>query len=218
MTNEQLLAAPGKILHFPTVLGAVVPVYNIPNVNAELKFTGPLLADIFLGKITKWNDPAIAKLNPRRQRCPQRTSRSSTGLTARGRRYIWVDYLAEGVAGVEDQGRREHRGQLADRRRRQGQRGRCRAGDADARVDRLRRADLRAAEQDQLRLGAEHGRRVRQGVGAVGDRRRGRGRRARCPRTSASRSPTPKARAPIRSRRSPGCCSTRAPRTRASRR
>ena len=63
MTDEQMLAAPGKILHFPTVLGAVVPVYNIPNVKAELKFSGPLLADIFLGKITKWNDPAIAKLN-----------------------------------------------------------------------------------------------------------------------------------------------------------
>src|SRR5882762_7524161 len=63
MTNEQLQAAPGKIFHFPTVLGAVVPVYNIPNVRAELKFNGALLADIFLGKITKWNDQAIAKLN-----------------------------------------------------------------------------------------------------------------------------------------------------------
>src|SRR4249919_2054093 len=64
MTNDQLLAAPGKILHIPTVLGAVVPVYNIPGVNAELKFTGALLADIFLGKITKWNDAALVKLNP----------------------------------------------------------------------------------------------------------------------------------------------------------
>src|SRR5881398_769154 len=63
MTNEQLQAAPGKIFHFPTVLGAVVPVYNIPGVKAELKFTGTLLADIFLGKVTKWNDPAIAKVN-----------------------------------------------------------------------------------------------------------------------------------------------------------
>src|SRR5437762_7387279 len=59
MTKDQLLAAPSKILHFPTVLGAVVPVYNIPGVNAELKFTGPVLADIFLGKITKWNDARI---------------------------------------------------------------------------------------------------------------------------------------------------------------
>ena len=63
MTDEQLQAAKGKLLHFPTVLGGVVPIYNIPGVNAELKFTGPVLADIFLGKITKWNDPAIAKAN-----------------------------------------------------------------------------------------------------------------------------------------------------------
>src|SRR5690349_17407495 len=48
MTNEQLQAAPSKILHFPTVLGADVPIYNLPGVNVELKFTGPLLADIFL--------------------------------------------------------------------------------------------------------------------------------------------------------------------------
>src|ERR1700686_105084 len=63
MTNEQLQSAPGKLMHFPTVLGAVVPVYTLPTVKAELKFNGPVLADIFLGKITKWNDPAIAKLN-----------------------------------------------------------------------------------------------------------------------------------------------------------
>src|ERR1043165_2939574 len=59
MTQDQLVAAPGKILHFPTVLGADVPVYNIPGVSAQLKFTGPLLADIFLGKVTKWNSPEI---------------------------------------------------------------------------------------------------------------------------------------------------------------
>src|SRR6187200_1044218 len=63
MTNDQLLAAPGKVLHFPTVLGGVVPIYNIPGVTAELKFTGPVLADIFLGKVTKWNDAGIAKAN-----------------------------------------------------------------------------------------------------------------------------------------------------------
>src|SRR6185436_20445934 len=59
MTQEQLLAAPGKILHLPTVLGAVVPVYNIPGVSQELKFNGAVLANIYLGKITKWNDAAI---------------------------------------------------------------------------------------------------------------------------------------------------------------
>jgi phosphate transport system substrate-binding protein len=94
MTNDQLLAAPSKILHFPTVLGADVPVYNIPNVSAELKFNGPVLADIFLGKITKWNDPAIAKLNAG-------VNLPATDITvvhrsdASGTTYIWVDYLAK---------------------------------------------------------------------------------------------------------------------------
>ncbi|HET8947044.1 MAG TPA: phosphate ABC transporter substrate-binding protein PstS, partial [Candidatus Polarisedimenticolia bacterium] len=63
MTQEQLLAAPGKVLHFPTVLGAVVPIYNLPDLNADLRFSGNLLADIVLGKVTKWNDPAIAAEN-----------------------------------------------------------------------------------------------------------------------------------------------------------
>ena len=63
MTAEQIQAAPG-ILHFPTVMGAVVPIYNIPGVDTELKFTGPVLADNFMGKITKWNDRAITALNP----------------------------------------------------------------------------------------------------------------------------------------------------------
>lgn len=64
MTDEQLKAAPGPILHFPTVLGGVVPVYNLGNETAQLRFSGTLLADIYLGKVTKWNDPEIAKLNP----------------------------------------------------------------------------------------------------------------------------------------------------------
>src|SRR5438067_7128898 len=59
MTDAQLKAAPGPILHFPTVLGGVVPVYNIGS-DTKLRFTGPLLADIYLGKVRKWNDPAIA--------------------------------------------------------------------------------------------------------------------------------------------------------------
>src|SRR5688572_6224186 len=64
MKDDQLQTAAGKILHFPTVLGAVVPIYNLPEVSQPLKFSGPLLADIVLGKVKKWNDPAIAKLNP----------------------------------------------------------------------------------------------------------------------------------------------------------
>jgi phosphate transport system substrate-binding protein len=64
MTNEQLAAAKVKVIALPTVLGAVVPVYNIPGVNKELNFSGDVIADIYLGKITTWNDPRIAKDNP----------------------------------------------------------------------------------------------------------------------------------------------------------
>jgi phosphate transport system substrate-binding protein len=64
MTDEQLAQSPKKILHFPTVLGAVVPTYNIPNVTAELNFTPEALAGIMLGAIRKWNAPEIVKANP----------------------------------------------------------------------------------------------------------------------------------------------------------
>ncbi len=94
MTNDQLAAAPGPILHFPTVLGAVVPIYNIPGVSAELKFTGPLLADLFLGKITKWNDPAIAQLNPG-VTLPSTTITIVHRSDGSGTTYIWCDYLAK---------------------------------------------------------------------------------------------------------------------------
>jgi phosphate transport system substrate-binding protein len=94
MTDVQLKAAPSPIMHFPTVLGAVVPVYSIPGVTAELKFTGPVLADIYLGRITKWNDAAIAKLNGG-------VSLPGTDITVvhrsdgSGTTYIWVDYLSK---------------------------------------------------------------------------------------------------------------------------
>src|ERR1700726_5226882 len=64
MTDEKLSQSKTKILHIPTVLGAVVPAYNVPGVTGEVKFTPDALAGIFLGKITTWNDPAIAKPNP----------------------------------------------------------------------------------------------------------------------------------------------------------
>jgi phosphate transport system substrate-binding protein len=94
MTDEQLKAAPGPILHLPAVLGAVVPVYNIPNVNADLKFSGSVLADIFLGKITKWNDPAIAKLNAG-VTLPASDITVVHRSDGSGTSYIWVDYLSK---------------------------------------------------------------------------------------------------------------------------
>ncbi len=94
MTDEQLQSAPGKILHFPAVLGGDVPVYNIPGVDVELKFTGPVLADIFLGKITKWNDAAITKLNSG-VKLPGTDITVCHRSDGSGTTYIWVDYLAK---------------------------------------------------------------------------------------------------------------------------
>ena len=94
MTDEQQQAAPGRILHFPTVLGGDVPVYNIPGVDAELKFTGKVLADIFLGKITKWNDAAITALNPG-VKLPGTDITVCHRSDGSGTTYIWVDYLAK---------------------------------------------------------------------------------------------------------------------------
>ena len=94
MNSDQLQAAPGAVLHFPTVLGGVVPVYNIPEVRTELKFSGALLADIFLGKITKWNDPAIAKLNPG-VTLPGTDITVAHRADGSGTTYIWVDFLSK---------------------------------------------------------------------------------------------------------------------------
>jgi phosphate transport system substrate-binding protein len=94
MTDEQLKAAPGPILHFPTVLGAVVPVYDIPGVTAQLKFTGPVLAEIILGKITRWNDKAIAALNPA-VKLPDMDITVAHRSDGSGTTYIFVDYLSK---------------------------------------------------------------------------------------------------------------------------
>jgi phosphate transport system substrate-binding protein len=94
MTPEQLQGAPGKILHFPTVLGGVVPTYNIPGVSAELKFSGPLLADIFLGKVTKWNDKAIAGLNAG-VNLPDTDIAVVHRADGSGTTYIFTDYLSK---------------------------------------------------------------------------------------------------------------------------
>jgi len=94
MTPEQMQAAAGKVLHLPTVLGGVVPIYNIPGVDAELKFTGPALADIIRGKITKWNDAAIAKSNPG-VNLPGSDITVVHRSDGSGTTYIFVDYLSK---------------------------------------------------------------------------------------------------------------------------
>jgi len=93
MTDDQLKEAPGAVRHFPTVLGAVVPVFNIAGIT-ELKFSGPVLADIYLGKIKKWNAPAIAKLNPG-VKLPATDIAVVHRSDGSGTTFIWVDYLAK---------------------------------------------------------------------------------------------------------------------------
>ncbi|HKS26019.1 MAG TPA: phosphate ABC transporter substrate-binding protein PstS [Thermoanaerobaculia bacterium] len=94
MTNEQIQAAGFRIVHLPTVLGGVVPVYNVPGISAQLKFTGRTLADIYLGKITKWNDPAIRATNPGVE-LPGDEITVVHRSDGSGTSYIWCDYLAK---------------------------------------------------------------------------------------------------------------------------
>jgi phosphate transport system substrate-binding protein len=94
MTDDQLKQAGFKILHFPTVLGGAVPTYNIPGVTAELKFTPEALAGIFLGKVTKWNDPAIAGANAS-VKLPAEDIVVVHRSDGSGTTYIWTDYLSK---------------------------------------------------------------------------------------------------------------------------
>jgi phosphate transport system substrate-binding protein len=94
MSDEQLSKAKTKIVHIPTVLGGVVPAYNIPGVTQELKFTPEALAGIFLGRITSWNDNAIQSVNKdvKLPNTPIVVVHRSDGS---GTTYVWTDYLSK---------------------------------------------------------------------------------------------------------------------------
>jgi len=94
MNDEQLAQAKVKVLHFPTVLGADVPTYNIPGVKQELNFTPEALAGIFLGTITKWNNAAIAGANPG-VNLPGGDIVVVHRSDGSGTTYIWTDYLSK---------------------------------------------------------------------------------------------------------------------------
>ena len=98
MNDDQLKAFQDKrgsgILHFPTVLGAAVPTYNIPGVSGALSFTPEALAGIFLGKITKWSDPAIAGAN-KGVNLPANDIVVVHRSDGSGTTYIWTDYLTK---------------------------------------------------------------------------------------------------------------------------
>jgi phosphate transport system substrate-binding protein len=94
MTDAQLGEAKTKIFHIPTVLGSVVPAYNIPGVSGEIKFTPNTLAGIYLGRITSWNDAALAKDNPglKLPNTPIVVVHRSDGS---GTTYVFTDYLSK---------------------------------------------------------------------------------------------------------------------------
>jgi phosphate transport system substrate-binding protein len=98
MNDDQLKAFQDKhgfpVLHFPTVLGADVPTYNIPGITAELNFTAEALAGIYLAKITKWNDPAIASAN-KGVNLPANDIIVVHRSDGSGTTYIWTDYLSK---------------------------------------------------------------------------------------------------------------------------
>ncbi len=94
MSDEQLKQAKTKILHIPTVLGAVVPAYNVPGISGEVKFTPEALAGIFLGKIQKWNDPAIAQANPG-VKFPDQSIIVIYRSDGSGTTFIFTDYLSK---------------------------------------------------------------------------------------------------------------------------
>ena len=94
MTDSAIAAIQGNVLHIPTVLGAVVPAYTLPELNKPLRFTPSILADIFLGKLTKWNDPRIASVNAG-ARLPATDIIVVHRSDGSGTSFIWTDYLSK---------------------------------------------------------------------------------------------------------------------------
>jgi phosphate ABC transporter phosphate-binding protein len=97
MNEEQMDKArtvAGDVLHVPLVMGAVVPMYNLDEVKEQLKFTGSVLADIYLGKITKWNDKALKDLNPTAA-LPDKEIIVMHRSEGSGTTYIWLDFLSK---------------------------------------------------------------------------------------------------------------------------
>ncbi|MGA8743139.1 MAG: phosphate ABC transporter substrate-binding protein PstS [Terracidiphilus sp.] len=93
MTDEMLASSPVKLIHIPTVLGADVPAFNVSGVT-DLRFSGDVLADIFLGKITNWNDARIAKDNPG-VKLPDQKIIVVHRSDGSGTTFIWTDYLSK---------------------------------------------------------------------------------------------------------------------------
>lgn len=94
MSDDQLAASKVKLIHIPTVLGAVVPVYNVPGAGNDLHFAPDVLADIYLGKISNWSDARLAKDNPG-VKLPNQDIYVVHRSDGSGTTYIFTDYLSK---------------------------------------------------------------------------------------------------------------------------
>jgi phosphate transport system substrate-binding protein len=97
MNRKQLdlaVSRGGPVVHVPLVIGAVVPMYNLPGVEKPIAFSGPVIADVFMGKITRWNDPKLAALNPG-VNLPDLGIQPVARSDASGTSFIFSDYLAK---------------------------------------------------------------------------------------------------------------------------
>jgi phosphate transport system substrate-binding protein len=93
MSAKEKQSAGGEVVHIPTVAGCVVPAYNLPGVKGELKFTGDVLADIFMGRIRTWNDPRLVELNPDAN-LPSSAITPAWRTDGSGTTYVWTSYLS----------------------------------------------------------------------------------------------------------------------------
>jgi phosphate transport system substrate-binding protein len=94
VTDDKIASAKVKFMHIPTVLGAIVPIYNLPGINKGLNFSGDVIADIYLGKITKWNDSRLQKDNPGAN-LPDKQILPVYRSDGSGTTYIFTDYLSK---------------------------------------------------------------------------------------------------------------------------
>ena len=160
MSDADLAKAPAELLHIPTVAGAVVVTYNIEGVQTGLKLTPENLAGIFLGKITKWNDPALKADNPG-VNFPDKDIVTVHRSDGSGTTNIFTSYLDAVSPEWHDKAGKGKGSQVAGWPGRQGERGRQRPGVTDQGLHRLCGTGLCQAEQDVLCLDEKQGGQLR---------------------------------------------------------
>ncbi len=153
MSDKDLTEASAPILHIPTCAGAVVVTYNLSG-NPQLRFTPDVIADIFLGKIGKWNDRRISEINPG-VKLPDMNVTVVHRSDGSGTTFYLQRLSEQGQQGMEGKSWRGYLLELAFWLGRKGQSGRCGSGPTNTRKHRLCRAHLCPSEQDALWYGEE---------------------------------------------------------------